>query len=349
VTGPSLSGPLARLLPDVPVALLDAEGARRLVEGARPLPAALAAGPVGLELRLAGPAHADLFVAARPGAPTGAALLAWASGDGRPALAPLARALAEWRSGAGWLAASAAFVLLELDAATDPLAPPSVYLAPRGAADAGPVEASANAFHRDPEGLVAALAALASVAPDPAAIAQLRCLLAALPPYAELFAAGAMLSRGSAAAPRVAVRRLWPSGLQRLLAALDRAWAAEGLVPLARQLEPLGARFILALDVGAEASPLVGLEVHAGRYWTEGCRDGWSPVLEALRARGLAEPERAAAAATLPRPGPPTLGISHVKVIADPKGLRPAKLYLGVDRLVEAPEPAPTPSRSVAV
>lgn len=348
MSGTSLSAPLARLLPDVPAALLDPEGGARLIEGARPFPAALAGGPVGLELRLAGPAHADLFVAARPAAATGAALLAWASGDGRPALAPLARALAEWRAGVGWLATHATFLLLELDAATDPLAPPSVYLAPGGAADAGPVEAAANTFHGDPAGLVRVLAALAGVAPDPAASAELSRLLGALPPYAELFAAGAMLSRPSAAAPRIAVRRLWPSGLERVLAALDREWAAGALAPLARQLQPLGARFILALDVGADASPLVGLEVHAGRYWTEGRADGWAPVLAALVARGLAEPERASAAVALPRPGPPALGISHVKVIADPKGLRPAKLYLGADRLADGREPAPAPSRPVA-
>jgi hypothetical protein len=349
VNGASLAAPLGRLLSDVPAALLDAEGAARLAAGAWPLPAGLAGGPVGLELRLAGPAHADLFVAAAPAAATGEALLAWAAGDGRPVLRPLAQALAEWRAGAGWLAAHATFVLLELDAATDPLAPPSVYLAPRGAADAGPVEASRNAFHADPEGLVGVLAALAGVAPDPMAGAELARLLGALPPYAEIFAAGAMLSRASAAAPRIAVRRLWPSGLERILGALDRAWAAELLAPLARQLEPLGCRFILALDLGADAADLVGLEVHAGRYWTEGRADGWAPVLEALVARGLAEPERAAAALTLPRPGPPVLGLSHVKVLADPKGLRPAKLYLGADRLVVGREPAPAPARSVAV
>ena len=56
-------------------------------------------------------------------------------------------------------------------------------------------------------------------------------------------------------------------------------------------------------------------------------------MLEALVAHGLAEPDRAHAAAGLPGPrgaGGPRFGISHVKVGADAAGLRPAKLYLGI-------------------
>jgi hypothetical protein len=79
--------------------------------------------------------------------------------------------------------------------------------------------------------------------------------------------------------------------------------------------------------------------VHAGRYWTEGSADGWAPVLETLVNRGLARSERAEAAASLPRPrrpGQAGLGISHIKVSAEGDGIRPAKLYLGVDGAHEA-------------
>ena len=92
---------------------------------------------------------------------------------------------------------------------------------------------------------------------------------------------------------------------------------------------------MLDVDVGAPEQGHAGLEIHVGRYWTEGSAEGWAPLLEALVALGLAERERAEAAITLPGckgPGGPVFGISHVKIGADAAGLRSAKLYLGVDR-----------------
>ncbi|MBD0282212.1 MAG: hypothetical protein ICV69_08475 [Thermoleophilaceae bacterium] len=332
----SLAEAVAAIRLSIPLSLLDRPGELRLLEVARRLPPVLARRPVGLELRLAGPARADLFVGVRPRAPDGRAVLAWA----RRANAPLlVSALEEWRSGIGWLAWNAEYLLLEFDAATDPHAPPCVYLAPKRAANDVPVEVSDNAFHTDPEGLVRALARLSGTPPDTTAAAELDRMLAALPLFAEIFAAGAMLSRASVGSPRIAVRRLRPEGIGTLLTALDRRRTAEVLVPLAQELGDLGARFILDLDIGPAGTGCVGLEVHAGRYWTEGSADGWAPVLDVLAQRGLAERGRASAAATLPmprRPRRPAVGISHVKVAADAARRLPAKLYLGVDGAHEA-------------
>jgi hypothetical protein len=335
----SLADAIAAIRDEIPRSLLDGPGELPLLEVARTLPAVLARRPIGLELRLAGGGHADLFVAARPRAPDGRAVLAWARCAGA---AQLAQALEEWRSGFGWLAWNASYLLLEFDAATDVRALPCVYLAPVGAANDSPVEVTDNAFHADPAGLVRALAALSESPPDPRASEELECLLGVLPPFAEIFAAGAMLSRASARAPRIAVRRLRPEGIDALLAALGRHDAAEELVPVAAELGSLGARLVLDLDLGSSAPALAGLEAHAGRYWTEGSSEGWAPVLEALVARGLAEREPAEAAIGLPGPrGPdgPVFGISHVKVSADGAGLRPAKLYLGVARAHAALDP----------
>jgi hypothetical protein len=328
----SLAEAIAAIRPEIPRSLLGGPGELRVVEVAGTLPGVLARRPIGLELRLAGGADADLFVAAGPRAPDGRAVLAWA---GRSGAMPLAQALEEWRSGFGWLAWNASYLLLEFDAATDVRALPCVYLAPLRAANDRPVEASGNRFHADPEGLVQALAALSGSPPDPRAMEQLECLLAVLPPFAEIFAAGAMLSRASVRSPLIAVRRLHPDGIRVSLAALGRPEAAEDLVPLAAELGRLGARFVLDIDLDASARSPVGVEAHAGRYWSEGTCEGWAPVLDALVARGLAERERAEAAIGLPGsrgPGGPVLGISHVKVSADAAGLRPAKLYLGVHR-----------------
>jgi len=335
----SLAEALAAIQRAVPQPLLDGEGWLRLLEVAGTLPAVLARRPVGLELRLAGDAQADLVVSARPREPDGRALLAWARSAG---MAELALALERWRSGFGWLAWNADYLLLEFDAATDVRAPPCIHLAPRGAANEGPVAVSDNAFDADPAGLVGALAALSGAPPDPTAVEGLERLLAGLPPFAEMFIAGTMISRDSVRSPRVAVRRLRPEGVATVLSVMDRSEVAEQLLPLAAELDSLGARLMLDLDVGASAPAFAGLEVHHTRsYWSEGRSDGWAPALDVLVAWGLAERDRADAAIGLPGsrgPDGPLFGISHAKVGADAAGLRPAKLYLGIDRVHAAVE-----------
>ena len=335
----SLAEALAAIQRAVPQPLLDGEGWLRLLEVAGTLPAVLARRPVGLELRLAGDAQADLIVSARPREPDGRALLAWARSAG---MAELALALERWRSGFGWLAWNADYLLLEFDAATDVRAPPCIHLAPRGAANEGPVAVSDNAFDADPAGLVGALAALSGAPPDPTAVEGLERLLAGLPPFAEMFIAGTMLSRDSFRCPRVAVRRLRPEGVATVLSVMDQSEVAEQLLPLAAELDSLGARLMLDLDVGASAPAFAGLEVHHTRsYWSEGRSDGWAPALDVLVAWGLAERDRADAAIGLPGsrgPDGPLFGISHAKVGADAAGLRPAKLYLGIDRVHAAVE-----------
>ena len=337
----SLAEALAAIQAEVPRALLDDEGRRRLLAVAGTLPAVFARRHVGLELRLAGRARADLIVGARPREADGRVLLAWARSAG---IEDLALALERWRSGFGWLAWNCEYLLLEFDAATDVDAPPCIHLAPFRAADERPVAVSDNAFDADPAGLVRSLAALAGAPPDPSAVADLERLRAVLPPFAEMFIAGTMLSRASVRSPRVAVRRLRPEGVAAVLETMGRSAVAEQLLPLAAELAGAGARFMLDLDLGDAAPPVAGLEVHAGRYWTEGRPEGWEPVLEVLVAHGLAEPDRAHAAAGLPGPrgaGGPRFGISHVKVGADAAGLRPAKLYLGIaDAHAAATSPA---------
>ena len=335
----SFAEALAAIHRAVPEALLDTEGRLRVLEVAHTLPAVLARRPVGLELRLAGGSQADLIVSARPREPDGRALLAWSRDAG---MAELARALERWRSGFGWLAWNAEYLLLEFDAATDVRAPPCIHLAPRGAANQGPVPVSHNAFSADPAGLVATLAALAGSPPEPTAVEGLERLLRGLPPFAEMFIAGTMLSRDSVRCPRVAVRRLRPEGVATVLSVMDRSEVAEQLLPLAAELDSVGARLMVDLDVGASAPAFAGLEVHHTRsYWSEGRSEGWAPVLDVLVAWGLAEPDRAdAAIGLLGSRGPdgPLFGISHAKVGADPAGLRPAKLYLGIDRAHAAVE-----------
>ena len=332
MTGGTLAETVSALRRDFPSVLLDHPGGDRLLQVAESLPVDLARRRIGFELRLAGPAGADLFAMVWPSAADSRAMLAWARRVGAD---QLAAAIDGWRSGFGWLAWNAEFLLLEFDAATEVRDLPCVWVLPRRASNEGRgADARANAFHADPNGLVAVLAALAGTQADETAAADLHGLLDALPPFAEIFAAGAMLSRDSALSPRVVVRRLRPEGLAELLDALDRQAAAKALEPLVRELDGLGTHFALNLDLGGKAPRVAGLEVHTGRPWTEGSPEGWPAVLEVLVAYGRADPERAEAAAVLPRgrrPGRPALGISHVKVVADGDDLLPAKVYLGVN------------------
>jgi hypothetical protein len=342
----SLRSALDLVVRDVPDALLDSRGRADLLAAADALPQVLARRSLGLELRLQGRARGDLFVGAVPTAPDGQILqrrLLEAGFDDQRALMRLVKALARWQHNEGWLARACTFVLLELDASrrdadadADAVPPlPSVYLAPRGADnDNAGSDRRNNSFHRDPTGLIAALSELTGCRPDPAATAELRRLLNVLPPHAEIFAAGAMLSRPSAAAPRIAVRRLRAQELARVLGGLGRQRAAQALVPLATRLQPHLTNMCLALDLGPHASDAVGIELYTGSYWAAGEVSGWEGLLRALVDSGLADADRATAAAALPHAATadaPSVGLSHVKLTAICDRLAPSKLYVGYE------------------
>ena len=73
---PDLSAAIAAALARLPVGLADDRTRHSLEAIARRLPQALATGPLGLEIRLAGPTAVDFFAAAIPGDPGFAALIA---------------------------------------------------------------------------------------------------------------------------------------------------------------------------------------------------------------------------------------------------------------------------------
>lgn len=323
---------LQRLLEDVPRALLEPEARVDLLVAAGRLPEVLARRNVGLELRLQGRAQGDLFLAALPTGRDGPLLdESLAEFPGGPAGTRLRSAFSQWRQGVGWFARSCKLVLLEVDASRrvgDSLPPPSVFLIPRIArgADAD-IDSTRNAFHRDPQGLVIALAELAGCRPDPAVNAALRRLLGLLPRRAELFAAGVMLSRPTSSAPRIAIRGLRASELQGLLSSLGHRSAGALLTPLATRLAPQLSDLCLALDLGPRGSDAVGMELYAGDP------SGWSGLLEALVASGLADRDRVDAADELRRAGGVNGGsvrLNHVKLTAVADGFAPSKLYVAM-------------------
>lgn len=337
--GADLCGILAAALGRLPVPLADARARESLLTVARALPRELVGGPLGLEIRLAGPTAVDLFAAAVPGEPAFDALIATLAGPDRgsrwadPERArDLAAVLDRWRRQEGALPRVARYLLVEADAPDDPggaVAVPSIFLAPRGARDFPRPGQPPNAFHRSVDATVIATAELSGAWPDPATAHALARVVEAIPAEGDIFAVGAMVSRAGGNAIRVAVRRLGVDGLDAVLRAADRPRQAELLAELARTAP--APKQAVSFEVGPGAEQKVGLELSPLHDWKSARVTGWPELLDDLVARGLADPDLAAVVPRLVDPdGRPLWGLAHVKVSAGESRLIPAKLYVGL-------------------
>ncbi len=306
----------------------------------RRLPAALVTGPLGLEIRLAGPTLVDVFAAAIPGDPAYTALVhalrspGW-SDDARAA--DLADVLDRWVRGDGALPVVARYLLVEADAperdSTDPrVTAPSIFLAPRGANDRRLPDAPPNAFHRLVDASTVAAAELSGVWPDPATADALRAVVEAIPGEGEIFAVGAMLSRTAGSSMRVAVRRLEPEGMHAVLLAAGLPRQADVIADWAR--DTCAPQRDLAFEVGPGAEDRVGLELSPLHDWKLASTDGWPELLHELVRVGVADAHRAAVVTSLVQPDRvpgPLWGLAHVKVAANADGRLPvSKLYVGL-------------------
>lgn len=332
----SVAGVLARL----PGCLADEDARRRLMSVAKLLPAGLTRGPLGLELRLAGPTQVDLFGAVAPTDPALPALAAALEeppglpGWGRPeAAAQLGETLRRWAAGEGALPAVTRYVLIECDspaAVGAAIPPPSVFLSPRGSRDVLLADQRPNAFHRSTAATTRATAELSGTWPDPTTAEALQIVVDALPEPGEVFAVGAMVSRDAGTSMRVAVRRVTPDGARSLLRSLGRPAQAEIIADLARRVP--APRHAVAFEVGPGAEQRVGLEVSPPQDWKTCDPSGWPALLDHLVEHGLAAPDRAGEVLGLiDAAGEPLWGLAHVKVAADEAGMLPgAKLYVGL-------------------
>lgn len=331
-----LREPIEAALARLPGPLADETARERLRAVAGRLPRALVTGPLGLEIRLAGPTAVDLFAAAVPGQESFAALVAclrrdgWAD-DGRAT--DLALVLDCWQHREGPLPQVARYLLVEADApstAQRAVSVPSIFLAPRGANDRDEHGRPPNAFQRHVEATTIAAAELSGSWPDPATAAALANAVDALPPEGEIFAVGAMLSRSAGSSMRVAVRRLDPDQLHALLVAVGRPRQAEALAAHARQT--VADRVVVAFEVGPGAEQRVGLELSPDHDWKRARTDGWPALMDEVAALGVAEPVRAEAGLGLvDSAGATRWGLAHVKIAADDSGLLPvSKLYVGL-------------------
>ena len=333
---PTLADAIARILARLPRPLADDSARSRLMKVAAQLPAEFLGGPIGLELRLAGPTEVDLFAAALPGDATFTALIdalgrpGWADTDRAVALG---RTLAAWQRGSGQLPLVARYLLVEADAppaAEAPVSVPSIFLAPRGAHDHWRAGMPPNAFQSRPETTTRAAAELSGVWPDPATAESLRKVADTLPETADIFAVGAMISRASGASMRVAVRRLSPDQTRELLRAVDRPRQADLIADYCART--CATRQVVAFEVGPGAEQRVGLELSPQLDWKQASAEGWRELLEEMVGGGFATPERAECVPGLIDPhGNPLWGLAHVKIAADGTGMMPgSKLYVGL-------------------
>lgn len=337
--GPSegLAAALRPVLARLPAALADPAARRAALQAAAALPATLTSGPLGLELRLAGPHRVDLFASAVPGTAAFQDLIdclqvspsKWA--DRAPA-ADLAAALTRWQDRAGPLPRVARYLLLELDAPAGAGRPkiPSVFLAPRADRDVLLPRQPPNAFQRYPELSIRAAAELAGIWPDPATAQALSQLIAALPAESDIFAIGAMTSRAAGASLRVAIRRLPDDQVAPVLHAAGFAQYAAAVARLA-SAAPVANRAI-AFDVGPGCEDRVGLELSPGVDWKQASTAGWAELLEYVSSLGVAAPDRIDSVLGLvDATSNPLWGLAHVKVAISTQGLLPiGKLYVGV-------------------
>ena len=343
----SLAPRVAALLERLPGVFADADARQRLLAVAHRLPDSLYAGPMGLELRLAGPKTVDLFAAAIPGEPRYEAIIGalrapgWAN-DRRAR--GLADALAAWQNGVGSLPAVARYLWLEADAGEEldaPVAVPSIFIAPRRWRDSSREGMLANAFRTRPETTTRAAAELGGLWPDPAVAEELKRVSDVLPDEADIFMVGVMISRGSDASLRLVARYLTPDQIGALLRAIGRPVQADAIADYCAHT--CAKRQALAFEIGPGAEQRVGLELSPPSDWEQANPLGWPELLEETVRNGMADIDRAAVAMGLIDPvGDPLWGLAHVKVAAGEAGLIPgSKLYAGLLHMSPSQESAP--------
>ena len=330
-----LSAEFEAALARLPASLADDRARDGVRAIAARLPRELVTGPIGLEIRLAGPAQVDVFAAAVPRTPGFAGLVTalrrggWVD-DGQAR--DLADALGRWQAGEGALPAVARYLLVEADAPPvgGAVPVPSIFLAPRGANDAGAAGAPPNSFHTRIDVTTMAAAELSGTWPDPATAEALGEVVAALPPGAEIFAIGAMLSRAAGSSMRVAARRLTPDQMSDVLRTAGRPRQADLIA--ARADASVAERRVLAFEVGPGAEERVGLELSPWEDWKRASLRAWPELLDEIVRAGEAQPERAdVVTALVDADGPVRWGLAHVKVAATADGMLPAaKLYVGL-------------------
>ena len=346
--------------PLFPPGLLDAAGWERLLECAQPLPRSVIDLNFGFEFHLGGPeASADLFVIVAPETdlPQYYIREGERAGPGSPAAAFAAGLREQAEKSESFLARSVSATILEYDVVGLPPCrrrpPPGIFLVPSEPAPAG-AKHGRNA-HRDPAGLLAALARIVGWKCEQALLPRLESVFAALPETGYVFQAGALPGR-SPQAFRICLKGFGKDELPRLLERLEWPGRLDAAADALARVDDLVAWTAVSIDVTARGvGPRLGLELYRSSLWSAVDRAGWRPFIARLEENGWCLPAKAEGLRDLP--GTERLigggeiyfvrkGINHVKVTVEEGAPVAAKAYIGMDARPYASALSPSSGRS---
>ena len=329
--------------PLFPRELLDTGGWERLLDRARLLPRSVLDAHFGFEFHLGEPSpDADLFVVVRPGSDLSRHCIGeGARSEPGSAAAALGAGLREQATNPdSYLARSVGGVVLEYDLAG--LAPhrrpppPGVFLSPRR----GPSGPRGVPFeHRDPAGLLAALAAVVGWSGREEMLGTVERVFAALPERGFVFQAGALPAR-SPKAFRILLGGVAGERVPALLEQVGWPGSTVAAADVLADVDGFVDHVAVSLDVTARGpGPRLGLELYRPPMWFEVDRTGWRPFIVRLEEKGWCLPAKAEGLRRWPGTerllgGGEVLlvrqGISHVKVVVERGARTVAKAYVGM-------------------
>ena len=326
-----------------PPELLDSGGWERLLDRARRLPRSVLDSHFGFEFHLAEPAaDADLCVVALPGSDLSRHYIAEGAHaePGSPAAALAAGLREQTANPDSYLARAVAAVVLEYDLAGPaprrPPPAPGIFFAPQTAAS-GPRAGCPE--HRDPAGLLAALAATVGWSGHEEVLGTVERLFAALPERGYVFQAGALPAR-SPRAFRIVVAGVAKEEVPTLLERVGWSGPTAAATDVIASTGDLVAYVLVSMDVTARGpGPRLGLELYRATRWFEVDRRGWRPFIARIEECGWCLPAKAEGLRRWP--GTERLlgngeihlvrqGINHVKVVIERGARTVAKAYVGM-------------------
>ena len=333
-----------------PPALLRDGGWERLLDRARRLPLSVLDAPFGFEFRLGEPdPDADLFVVVLPGSDLsrhyvreGTRAERGSPPAARAAAAALAAGLRQQVADPdSYLARTVSSVVLEYDLAGlapgRPPPPPGIFLSPRYGA---PGSRDGFSEHRDPAGLLAALAATVGWNGHEEMLGAVERIYAALPERGYVFHAGALPAR-SPRAFRILLKGIAREEVPPLLERVEWPGPTAAAADVLASMDALVDYVAVSLDVTARGpGPRLGLELYRAPKWFAVDRRGWRPFIARIEENGWCLPAKAEGLRRWP--GAERLfgdgevhlvrrGINHVKVVVERGARTEAKAYVGMD------------------
>ena len=324
-----------------PRGLMGDAGWERILDRARRLPRSAADAHFGFEFHLAETRpEADLCVVVFPGSDMSRHYIRQGErAEPWSAAAALAAGLREQTADPdSYLARCVDGMVLEYDLAGlpphQPPVPPGVFLAPKKTADPKTLPA-----HRDPAGVLAALAATVGWDGCEEMQAAVERVFAALPETGRVFQVGALPAR-SPKAFRLVLAGVPKAEALSVLERLEWPGPTAAAADVIASTDDVVAYLFLGMDVNARGpGSRLGLELYRPSRWQEANRAEWRSLIARIEERGWRLPSKAEGLRRWPgvewllgREGMHRVrqGVNHVKVVVDRNAPTVAKAYAGM-------------------